>query len=126
MSFLHKQIQKESLNCQYNPDLTPSLKTIPEIPLFRPLLDHLLDNQKSKTSASIKTIWELTLSIIMILDDPEFHLLLLQRFPEVIFLLYGLNDLPPPQLQRSLYFKTTHGTKKIWSYIAGGLKIKVI
>ncbi len=29
-------------------------------------------------------------------------------------------------IQWSLYFKTTHGTKKIWSYIAGGLKIKVI
>ncbi len=27
--------------------------------------------------------------------------------------------------QWSLYFKTTHGTKKMWSYIAGGLKIKV-
>ncbi len=26
----------------------------------------------------------------------------------------------------TLYFKTTHGTKKMWSYIAGGLKIKVI
>ncbi len=25
----------------------------------------------------------------------------------------------------SLYFKTTHGTKKMWYYIAGGLKIKV-
>ncbi len=29
-------------------------------------------------------------------------------------------------LQQSLYFKTTHGTKKMWSYIAFGLKIKVI
>ncbi len=29
-------------------------------------------------------------------------------------------------IQWSLYFKTTHGTKKMWSYIAGGLKIKVI
>ncbi len=29
-------------------------------------------------------------------------------------------------LQWSLYFKTTHGTKKMWSYIAHGLKIKVI
>ncbi len=29
-------------------------------------------------------------------------------------------------IQRLLYFKTTHGTKKMWSYIAGGLKIKVI
>ncbi len=29
-------------------------------------------------------------------------------------------------VQWSLYFKTTHGTKKMWSYIAGGLKIKVI
>ncbi len=29
-------------------------------------------------------------------------------------------------VQRSLYFKTTHGTQKMWSYIAGGLKIKVI
>ncbi len=27
-------------------------------------------------------------------------------------------------LQWSLYFKTTHGTKKMWSYIAGCLKIK--
>ncbi len=30
------------------------------------------------------------------------------------------------KVQWSLYFKTTHGTKKTWSYIAGGLKIKVI
>ncbi len=29
-------------------------------------------------------------------------------------------------VQWSLYFKTTHGTKKMWSYIPGGLKIKVI
>ncbi len=29
-------------------------------------------------------------------------------------------------VQWSLYLKTTHGTKKMWSYIAGGLKIKVI
>ncbi len=29
-------------------------------------------------------------------------------------------------VQWSLFFKTTHGTKKMWSYIAGGLKIKVI
>ncbi len=29
-------------------------------------------------------------------------------------------------VQWSLYFKTTHGTKKMWSCIAGGLKIKVI
>ncbi len=29
-------------------------------------------------------------------------------------------------VQWSLYFKTTHGTKKMWSYIAGGLKIKII
>ena len=29
-------------------------------------------------------------------------------------------------IQWSLYFKTTHGNKKMWSYIAGGLKIKVI
>ncbi len=29
-------------------------------------------------------------------------------------------------LQWSLYFKTTHGTKKMWSYVAGGVKIKVI
>ncbi len=29
-------------------------------------------------------------------------------------------------IQWSLYFKTTHGTKKMWSYIAGGPKIKVI
>ncbi len=29
-------------------------------------------------------------------------------------------------IQWSLYFKTTHGTKNIWYYIAGGLKIKVI
>ncbi len=27
-------------------------------------------------------------------------------------------------IQCSLYFKTTHGTKKKWSYIAGGPKIK--
>ncbi len=35
---------------------------------------------------------------------------------------------PPiqPEIQWSLYFKTTHWTKKMWSYIAGGLKIKVI
>ncbi len=26
----------------------------------------------------------------------------------------------------SLYFRTTHGTKKMWSFIAGGIKIKVI
>ncbi len=26
------------------------------------------------------------------------------------------------KLQWSLYFKTTHGTMKMWSYIAGGLK----
>ncbi len=30
------------------------------------------------------------------------------------------------RIQWSLYFKTTHGTKKRWSYIAGGLNIKVI
>ncbi len=30
------------------------------------------------------------------------------------------------RLQWSLHFKTTHGTKKMWSYIAGGLKRKVI
>ncbi len=42
------------------------------------------------------------------------------------------NDVSHPRLhlqfclQWSLYFKTTHGTKKMWSYIAGGLKIKVI
>ncbi len=30
------------------------------------------------------------------------------------------------QVQCFLCFKTTHGTKKMWSYIAGGLKIKVI
>ncbi len=29
-------------------------------------------------------------------------------------------------IQWPLYFKTTHGTKKVWSYIAGSLKIKVI
>ncbi len=29
-------------------------------------------------------------------------------------------------IQWSLYFKTTHRTKKMWSYIAGGPKIKVI
>ncbi len=28
-------------------------------------------------------------------------------------------------IQWSLYFKTTHGTKKLCSYIAGGPKIKV-
>ncbi len=27
-------------------------------------------------------------------------------------------------VQRSLYFKTNHGTMKMWSYIAGGLKLK--
>ncbi len=26
------------------------------------------------------------------------------------------------QVQWSLYFKTTHGTKKMWYYIAAGLK----
>ncbi len=30
------------------------------------------------------------------------------------------------QVQQSLYFMTTHGTKNMWSYIAGGLEIKVI
>ncbi len=30
------------------------------------------------------------------------------------------------KLQWSLYFKTTHGSKKMRFYIAGGLKIKVI
>ena len=30
------------------------------------------------------------------------------------------------EIQWSLYFKTTHESKKMWSYIAGGLKIKVI
>ncbi len=29
-------------------------------------------------------------------------------------------------VQWSFYFKTTHGTKEMWSNIAGGLKIKVI
>ncbi len=29
-------------------------------------------------------------------------------------------------VQWSLYFKTTDGTKKMWSYIVGGLQIKVI
>ncbi len=29
-------------------------------------------------------------------------------------------------VQWSLYFKIIHGTKKMWSCIAGGLKIKVI
>ncbi len=29
-------------------------------------------------------------------------------------------------IQKSLYFKANHGTKKMWSYIAGGLKIKTI
>ncbi len=28
----------------------------------------------------------------------------------------------PIYVQWSLYFKTTHGTRKLWSYIAGGLK----
>ncbi len=28
-------------------------------------------------------------------------------------------------IQWSLYFKTTHGTIQMWSYIADGLKIKV-
>ncbi len=41
---------------------------------------------------------------------------------------YILGTSPTPYwvLQWSLYFKTTHGTKKMWYYIAGGLKIKVI
>ncbi len=30
------------------------------------------------------------------------------------------------EIQWSLYFKITHGTKKMWSYITGGLKLKVI
>ncbi len=30
------------------------------------------------------------------------------------------------EVQWSLCFKTTHGTKRMWYYIAGGLKIKVI
>ncbi len=30
------------------------------------------------------------------------------------------------RVQRSLYFKTTHGNKKMWCYMAGGVKIKVI
>ncbi len=30
------------------------------------------------------------------------------------------------KIQWSFYFKIPHGTKNIWSYIAGGLKIKVI
>ena len=29
-------------------------------------------------------------------------------------------------IQWSLYFKPTHGTKKMWSYTAGGLELKVI
>ncbi len=29
-------------------------------------------------------------------------------------------------VQWSLYFKTTHGTKEMWSYIAGGLKTSLI
>ncbi len=29
-------------------------------------------------------------------------------------------------IQWSLYFKTTYGAEKMWSYIAGGFKIKVI
>ena len=33
---------------------------------------------------------------------------------------------PMTYVQWSLYFKTAHETKKMWSYIAGGLKIKVI
>ncbi len=43
-------------------------------------------------------------------------------------LLWGTWTFPAQgfKIQRSLYFNTTHGTKKMWSYIAGGLKIKVI
>ncbi len=29
------------------------------------------------------------------------------------------------RVQSFLYFKTTHGTMKMWSYTVGGLKIKV-
>ena len=29
-------------------------------------------------------------------------------------------------LRKFLYLKTTHGTKTMWSYIAGGLKITVL
>ncbi len=32
----------------------------------------------------------------------------------------------PIKVHWSLYFKTTHGTNKMLSYIAGGFKIKVI
>ncbi len=34
--------------------------------------------------------------------------------------------IPERDVQWSLYFKTTHGTKKMWSYIVGGFNIKVI
>ncbi len=37
-------------------------------------------------------------------------------------------DIPSRKVHYSLYFKTTHGTKKMWSYImyiAGGLKISL-
>ena len=30
------------------------------------------------------------------------------------------------EIQWSLYFKITHGTKKMWSYVAGVLNMKVI
>ncbi len=50
--------------------------------------------------------------------------------PIFTVLLYGQNTmntvLTNVQVQWSLYFKTTHETKKMWSCIAGGLKIKVI
>ncbi len=31
-----------------------------------------------------------------------------------------------PEIQWSLYFKTTHETKTMWSYIAGGLILQVV
>ncbi len=39
---------------------------------------------------------------------------------------YAIHLVREVHMQWSLYFKTTHGIKKMWSYIAGGLKIKVI
>ncbi len=46
----------------------------------------------------------------------------MNSFSQVMLCLASLSM----SLQWSLHFKTTHGTKKKGSYIAGGLKIKVI
>ncbi len=37
---------------------------------------------------------------------------------------YPFKHIKKLKVQWSLYFNTIHGTKKMWSYIAGGLKIK--